>query len=213
MDRTCRLIYKCLLLTVCLAAGMAACRIIITDKTTHQKLPRRELQQFSLFDPLADILNAQDQQEHSLMHTMSGHGTAGSISEALAAEPAGLDMAEAVLQDQHQVDPGNTPQQARLHSLSRSQALAKSRPQALTQSTTTQSTPPPVPPGQAGFEIEDAEEPDIMEGQGGRRNESSGGTGDCTGSHEANATLACLVRKLASLNAELEALSRKARPS
>lgn len=86
--------------------------------------------------------------EHSLMHMMSGHKAADSIPEYSSTDQAALDMAEATFQDQHQVpvyDLSISPQKVRLHSLSCTHALAKSKAQPSDKSSHTAHTPPPVP--------------------------------------------------------------------
>lgn len=88
--------------------------------------------------------------EHSLMHMMSGHKAADSIPEYSSTDQAALDMAEAMFQDQdqHQVpvyDLSISPQKVRLHSLSCTHALAKSKAQPSDQSSHTAHTPLPVP--------------------------------------------------------------------
>ena len=196
------------LLTIYLAATVAhgiepGLRISSTDASA-----RRQLHLISLFDPLADLLDTQDQQEHSLMHMISGHRAAGSIPEYSSTDPIGLDMAEAMLQDQHQVPVdglSSSPQKARLHSLSRSQALAKSKPHISDQSSYTAQTPPPVAVTQpsskqmltilsegATEQLSDAGDPTAV-------------PNDCAALIEHDAILSCLVKKVASLNAKLSA--------
>ena len=198
------------LLTVYLAATLALGTEPGLRRSTTDAPARRQLHLFSLFDPLAELLHTQDQQEHSLMHMMSGHTAADSILEYSSTDPAGLDMAEAMLQDQHQVpvdDLSSSPQKARLHSLSRSQALAKSKPQVSEKNSHTAQTPPPVPLAQpfskqmltnlsegATEQLRDAGDPIAV-------------PDDCAALIEHDAILSCLVKRVASLNAKLDGLS------
>lgn len=123
--------------TICLAKEMSA------NRAQDEQVPGRQLQLFSFLDPLADVLAVQEQQDHSLIHMSSGHAAAGSLMAA-SDSSAGADMAEALLEDQPQSGRrlAKTPQQARAHSLTRSEALARLRSQQPGQDTITEHAPP-----------------------------------------------------------------------
>ena len=202
-----------LLLVVSLGRPWAAGKEPIVVGESSVLPARRQLQQWSLFDPLADLLSAQEQQKHSLMHMISGHRATDSIPEYSSSNPFGLDVAEAMLEDQPQVqvnDLNKSPQHARLHSLARSQALAKSKSgsQPPDASSSTAHTGPPTSAVLPESEPAGRNASTLLS-KGGSPSPASP---DCTALIEHEAVLSCLIRRLAALNAELEALSTSSPP-
>lgn len=194
-----------LLLLVSLGAEMATGKELGAGGRTQALPARRQLQLFSLFDPLASLFSAQEQQEHSLMHMMSSHRATDSILEHSNADPVGVDMAETILEDQVR-DLSESPQHARLHSRGRSQALAKSKPnsQPPHQGCGTSHTPAAQPVS----ELTSSNVSELLS-----NDESAlSAPADCATLIEHGAVLSCLVSRLASLNAELEALSSGSHP-
>ena len=192
-----------------LGAEMATGKEYGAEERTPALPASRQLQLFSLFDPLASLFRAQEQQEHSLMHMMSSHRATDSILEYSSSDPAGQDIAEAILEDQPQVrinDLSKSPQHARLHSRGRSQALAKSKSgsQPSDQGSGTSLTPAAQPvshlTGRNGSKMLSNEESALA------------APADCAALIEHGAVLSCLVSRLASLNDELEALSPDSHP-
>ena len=174
---------------------------------------RRQLQQWSLFDPLANLLSAQEQHEHSLMHMISGHRASDSIPEYSSSNPFGLDIAEAMLEDQPRVqgnDLSESPQHARLHSLGRGQALARSKPssQPPDEGSSTAPTAPPTSAALPESELAGRNASTLLsKGEG-----FSPASANCAALLEHEAVLSCLIRRLARLNAELDALSISSPP-
>ena len=206
----------CLYFTAACTCMLLAGRYIISRDAAFDSVPRlsRKLQNFSLFDPLASLLNVREQQQQSLMHSMSGHRGADDITESLNSLSAGLDMAEAVLLEPQQtlrepVDAVGNPEQARLHSMSRSQALAKSRSQQQSSNLATAYTPPPVGPQQSLdrslYNTTALSKP----GDPAINGAVPEGSQACTGNLSQDAMMSCLVRELANLNTEVQALAAK----
>ena len=197
-----------LLLIVALGADLATGKALGAAERTPPSSARRRLQLVSLFEPLASLISAQEQQEHSLMHMISSH-RADSILESSSADPIGLAVAEAILEDQPQAQVNGlseSPQHARLRSRGRSQALAKGKPDS-------------QPPDQgSGTSYARAAQP--VSGMTGRNGSElfSNKEGallapaDCTALIEHEAVLSCVTSRVASLNAELEALSSDSHP-
>ena len=207
----------CLYFTAAFTTMFLAGKYIISRDAASDSVPRplsRKLQQFASFDPLASLLNVKDQQQQSLMHMMSGRRGADDITESLASLPAGLDMAEAVLLEAQQTsqDSGNAvvnPDQARLHSLSRSQALAKSRSHQHSANPVTAYTPPPVGPQQSPDRSLNSTAASSKPGDIAINGAVPEGSQDCTETLSQDAIMLCLVEELASLNTEVQALAAK----
>ena len=173
---------------------------------------RRHLQGLSFFDPLANLINVQEQQEHSLMHMMSSHRATDSILEHPTSDSVGLDIAEAILEDQPQVRANNrseSPQHGKLHSLGCSQAVVKSmsRGELLDRgSSTTHQAPPKI--ATAVSELSDRNSSELL--STGRS--VAAAPADCAALVEHEAVRSCLISRLAGLNAELEGLSASFQP-
>ena len=145
---------------------------------------------------------------------MSGHRGDDDITESLASLPAGLDMAEAVLLEPQQtsrdsVNAVDNPDQARLHSMSRSQALTKSRSQQHSANPVTAYTPPPVGPQQSPDRSLYSTAALSKPGDPAISGIVPEGSHDCTETLSQDAMMLCLVRVLANLNAEVQALAAK----
>lgn len=203
-----------LLLFVCLGIQGAVGNEPNAGSGTSVLPARRHLQGLSLFEPLANLISAQEQQEHSLMHMMSSHRATDSLLESSSShsDPIGLDIAEAILEDQPQIqanDRSESPEHARLHSLDRSQALAKSKSSGKLshQGSSTAHTSLPMSVT-AVSELSGRNLTELL--STGERVVAP--PADCAALIEHEAVRSCLISRLASLNAELEALSAGFRP-